>query len=113
MTSFPFTLTSEAYQRQVAPATAGLPGPARAAAEGSISGAYGVAEKLGAAGQGIIGPANDAFVSAMHWAAAIGAIIVAFGIAAALRWMPGHTTTPQVAPEPAGESELAEATSGH
>jgi DHA2 family multidrug resistance protein-like MFS transporter len=101
------------YQNQVAPATAALPGPARSAAEGSLAGAYGVAERLGAAGQGIIGPANDAFVAAMHWAAAIGAIIVALGILAALRWMPGHTVTPQVAPQPVGESELAEAATGH
>ena len=51
------------------PSTAGLPEPARDAANESISGAYGVAERLGAAGQPLVHAANDAFVTAMHWAA--------------------------------------------
>ena len=73
--------------------TGALPGPARDAANESISGAYGVAAQLGPAGQGVIGAANDAFVSAMHWAAGLSAVVVAIGILVALRWMPGHAAT--------------------
>jgi MFS transporter, DHA2 family, multidrug resistance protein len=107
------SVLASVYQSQVSPATASLPGPARDAAESSLSGAYGVAEKLGAAGQAIIAPANDAFVSAMHWAAAIGAVVVALGIFAALRWLPGHAQVAPLAPDEVGESQLAEAASGH
>src|SRR6185437_9291254 len=42
------------YRGQVAPSVSGLPTPARAAAEESISGAYGVAGRLGDAGQNLI-----------------------------------------------------------
>jgi DHA2 family multidrug resistance protein-like MFS transporter len=97
------------YRNQIAPAVQALPGPARDAANASISGAYGVAERIGPAGQGVINAADDAFVSAMHWAATLSAIIAALGVLVVLRWMPGRTTRPQVEPEPVGEPELASA----
>ncbi|MFB9236741.1 MFS transporter [Plantactinospora siamensis] len=103
------SVLAAAYRDRIAPATGGLPGPARAVANESISGAYGVAERLGPAGQPLIGAANGAFVSAMHWAALLSAVFAAVGIVVVLRWMPGRTATPQVAPEPAGEPELASA----
>ena len=53
----------------------GLPEPAQAAARESISGAYGVAERAGPAGPAVINAANDAFVTAMHWAATGSAIM--------------------------------------
>jgi len=78
------------YRGQIAPATTALPDPARAAADESISGAYGVAAQLGPAGGGLVSSANDAFITAMHWAAGAGAVVVALGIVAALIWTPGR-----------------------
>lgn len=103
------SVLSAVYRDQIASATGALPGPARVAANESISGAYGAAERLGPAGQNVIGAANDAFVSAMHWASGLSAIIAALGILVVLRWMPGHTIRPHIEPEPAAEPELASA----
>ncbi|MFD0818389.1 MFS transporter [Micromonospora zhanjiangensis] len=97
------------YRDQIAPATRGLPGPARVAANESIAGAYGVAGRLGSAGHGLVSAANDAFVSAMHWAAVLSAVFAALGVLVVLRWMPGRTAAPQVEPRPAAEPELASA----
>jgi EmrB/QacA subfamily drug resistance transporter len=97
------------YRDQIEPATRTLPGVARDAANESISGAYGAAGRLGPAGQAVISAANDAFVSAMHWAAVLSAIFAALGVLVVLRWMPGRVATPQVEPRPAGERELATA----
>jgi DHA2 family multidrug resistance protein-like MFS transporter len=100
------------YRGQIEPTTRALPGSARDAANESISGAYGVAGRLGAPGQQIIDAANDAFVSAMHWAALLSAVFAAVGILVVLRWMPGRSAVePQSAavPEPVGEPELARA----
>jgi EmrB/QacA subfamily drug resistance transporter len=95
------------YRQQIEPSTAQLPGPARDAANESISGAYGVAERLGATGQPLVHAANDAFVSAMNWTAGLAVIVTLIGIAAVLRWMPGKadSTHGQVSPL----SEVADA----
>ena len=66
----------------------GLPEPAQAAARESIAGAYGVAERAGAAGPAVIDAANDAFVTAMHWAAAGSALMAVVGIGVVLAWLP-------------------------
>ncbi|GAB3141102.1 MFS transporter [Micromonospora sonneratiae] len=95
------------YRSEIAPTTTGLPDAARDAANESIAGAYGAAERLGAVGADVIVAANDAFVSAMHVAAALSAVVAALGVLVVLRWMPGRTARPQVVVEPAGEAELA------
>ncbi|MFC7545334.1 MFS transporter [Plantactinospora sp. GCM10030261] len=97
------------YRDRIADTTGALPVPARSAANESISGAYGVAGRLGDGGAAVVSAANDAFVSAMHWAAALSAIIAAAGIIVVLRWMPGRPARPPVEPEPVGEPELATA----
>jgi DHA2 family multidrug resistance protein-like MFS transporter len=97
------------YRGQIEPATRALPGPVRDAANESISGAYGVAERLGAAGQPVISAANDAFVSAMHWAAMLAAIFAALGVVVVLRWMPGKLDRHTVEPAPVTEPELVSA----
>jgi EmrB/QacA subfamily drug resistance transporter len=65
-----------------------LPAPAQAAARESIAGAYGVAERAGPVGTPLIDAANDAFVTAMHWAAAGSAIMAVAGIGVVLAWLP-------------------------
>ncbi|RKR91612.1 EmrB/QacA subfamily drug resistance transporter [Micromonospora pisi] len=96
------------YRDQIASATGALPAPARDAVNESISGAYAAAAQLGPAGQSVIGAANDAYVSAMHWASGISTVIVVLGILVVLRWMPGRAATQShVQPEPAATPELA------
>ncbi|ASW54647.1 MFS transporter [Plantactinospora sp. KBS50] len=103
------SVLSAVYRDRIGPATAELPAPIRAAAGESISGAYGVADALGPAGRAVLGAANDAFVSAMHGAALLAAVITAVGIVVTLRWMPGRTARSQTEPAPVGEPELASA----
>jgi Na+/melibiose symporter-like transporter len=58
------------YRGEIADHVTGLPAQAGDTASESISGAYGVAGQLGPEAPGLITSANDAFVTAMHWAAA-------------------------------------------
>ena len=97
------------YRGEIESATSTLPDAARAAANESIAGAYGVADQLGPAGQDVISAANDAFISAMHVASAVAAIIAVLGVLVVLRWLPGRNAKPQLTPEPAGEPELVSA----
>ena len=77
---------------------AALPGQARQSASESVSGAYAVAERIGVpAGDQVIGAANEAFVAAMHWAAAGSALVAVLGILVALRWLPGRHPAPVTA----------------
>jgi hypothetical protein len=67
-----------------------------------------VAAQLGAAGRFILGPANDAFVSAMHVTTIVAAAIALTGAIVVLRWMPGRgtaTETIQVVPAEPGAHE--------
>ncbi|MEV0004913.1 MFS transporter [Micromonospora sp. NPDC050980] len=100
------SVLSALYRDQVGPAVSALPGPVRDAARESLSGAYAVADRLGPAAPRLIDAANDSFVSAMHWAAGVSALVAALGVVIVLRWMPGR---PVVAPDatPATEPELA------
>jgi MFS transporter, DHA2 family, multidrug resistance protein len=82
----------------------------------SVSGAYGVAERLGAAGAPLIDAADSAFVAAMHWAAAGSAFTAAIAVLVVLRWLPGRTPAgPPHGPESepnagqTGEPQLARA----
>jgi MFS family permease len=100
------------YRQQIAPATQGLPAPARTVANESISGAYGVAARLGPAAHALTSAANDAFMVAMHWAAGLSTLIAVLGVLVVLRWMPGRPVAATAAQEPASEPELAPVSSG-
>jgi EmrB/QacA subfamily drug resistance transporter len=84
------SILAAVYRGQIEPTTAALPDGAREVANESISGAYGIASQAGPAGTNLISAANDAFMTAMHWAAGAGAAVLALGIVAALIWMPGR-----------------------
>jgi hypothetical protein len=73
----------------MSPTLASLPAAARGAAGGSISATQAVAARLGPAGHFLLGPANDAFVSAMHVTTLVAAVIALAGALVVLRWMPG------------------------
>jgi len=95
------------YSRDaVTAATSGLPAAAQNAANESISGAYGVAPKIGPAGAVLIQHANDAFITAMHNAAVGSAIFAVLGAVVAFTWLPGKR--PASAPAPSTAESLAE-----
>jgi EmrB/QacA subfamily drug resistance transporter len=96
------------YRDRVTPAAQELPDPAREAVLESISSAYAAAERLGPAGPSLITAADDAFVTAMHWAAGLSAAVAALGIVVALRWLPGRAEGARQQPsEPKEDPELA------
>ncbi|MDO3704156.1 MFS transporter [Micromonospora sp. C28SCA-DRY-2] len=100
------SVLSAVYRGDVEPALRDLPAGAQQAAGESISGAYAAAGQLGPAAPHLIAVANDAFVTAMHWAAVLAAVAAAAGLLVVARWMPGRSAAP-AAPAPAGEPELA------
>ncbi|MGH3390058.1 MAG: MFS transporter, partial [Actinomadura sp.] len=87
---------------------AALPEGQRHLAGESIAGTMAVADRLGPAGQGLVGPAHAAFVDAMHIGAGVSAVIALLGALVVARWLPGKSstdtagaTTPAAEPEPA------------
>jgi EmrB/QacA subfamily drug resistance transporter len=96
------SILAEFYRNALNPALAGLPATAKSAASSSITATQAVAQQLGSAGRSLLGPANDAFVHAMHITTLVAAIIVLLGGFVVLRWMPGK---PRPAAEIAAASE--------
>jgi predicted MFS family arabinose efflux permease len=99
-------MLSAVYHDQIGGAVAGLPEPAKSVAGESLAGAYGVAAQLGPAGGPLVHSANDAFVSAMHWAAGGAAMIGLLGVLVTLAWLP-RRADPHHAPAPARSGDLA------
>ncbi len=93
------SILAQSYHQALSPKLAALPAAARGAAGGSIAGTQAVAAQLGAAGRFLLGPANDAFVSAMHVTTIVAAVIALAGAIVVLRWMPGLSAAPAVAQE--------------
>src|SRR5215472_15380175 len=96
------SILAEFYRNSLSPALAHLPAAARGAASASITGTQAVAQQLGSAGRSLLGPANDAFVHAMHITTLVAAALVLVGGFVVLRWMPGK---PRPAAEVASASE--------
>jgi MFS transporter, DHA2 family, multidrug resistance protein len=92
------SVLSQVYRSGMAGPLAGLPAAARDAASESLAATYAVAADSGPAGAALLGPANGAFVDAMHWAAGGSAIVALIGAAAVVRWMPGRAVrrTPEI-----------------
>jgi len=99
-------VTSSYYRDGVDSTTSVLPPAARDAANESISGAYGVAERAGAAGPGLIQSANDAFIHAIHYASIGTTVFAVLGAVVAAIWLPGKR--PATAPAPTSSEGLAE-----
>jgi EmrB/QacA subfamily drug resistance transporter len=110
------SILAQAYNHAMSPTLAALPATARGAAGGSIAATQAVAAQLGTAGRALLGPANDAFVSAMHVTTVVAAVISLAGAIVVLRWMPGlgrATAGTVTADAPAGvEPARAEAAAG-
>jgi MFS family permease len=84
------SVLSQVYRGDITPHLTGVPGRYRDAAAESLPATYGVAGRLGDAGRALIGPANDAFVHAMHTAAAGSGIVAVLGGLVVLLWLPGR-----------------------
>jgi EmrB/QacA subfamily drug resistance transporter len=94
------SILAEFYRNALSPTLAGLPATAKSAASSSITATQAVAQQLGSAGRSLLGPANDAYVHAMHITTLVAAVLVVAGGFVVLRWMPGK-------PKPAAEIAAA------
>jgi EmrB/QacA subfamily drug resistance transporter len=92
------SMVAAVYRGRVEDAVGVLPEQVRGTASESVSGAYAVAERLGAAGTGLIDAANDAFVVGMHWAAVGSGLAALLGAVVVLRWLPGRPAVPAGTP---------------
>jgi EmrB/QacA subfamily drug resistance transporter len=92
---------SASYRHDMEGRAAALPEQVRHIATESISGAAGVAERMGAQGASLMKVANEAFVGGMHWAALGAGLVVLIGTFVVLRWMPGKESAvaPATLPE--------------
>jgi EmrB/QacA subfamily drug resistance transporter len=97
---------SSVYRDNLGDAVDALPAGAAETARESISGAYGVAERAGSAGTALIQSANDAFITAMHYAAIGSTIFALLGALVAVIWLPGKRSAGT--PEPTTAEALAE-----
>ncbi|KNB52840.1 MFS transporter [Streptomyces caatingaensis] len=91
------SLLSTTYRDGIAgrlDAVPGLPDSARHAAGESIEGTLAVAERLGPAGKALVGPADDAFLHAMHVTALGATVVAALGALVVGIFLPGKGATP-------------------
>jgi EmrB/QacA subfamily drug resistance transporter len=100
------SVLSAVYRDQIGGSLTGLPSGARATAEESISGAYGVAAHAGPAGGQVIASANDAFITAMHWASGGAALVGLVSMAVVLAWLPRRSAVQPAPVPPAVRDEL-------
>ena len=94
------SILAQSYRGTMSPKLAQLPATARDTAGQSISATQAVAGHLGHAGNFLLGPADAAFVDAMHLTTLIAAAIAVLGSLVVMRWMPGR-------PRPSIEEEVA------
>ena len=84
------SILSSGYTSHLGSAVAGLPAPARQAAEGSLAGALGVAHQIGGAqGASIVDAAKSAWAHGLQLSMLIGAGIVLLAAFISARYLPG------------------------
>ncbi len=105
------TVLAGTYSSTIAPAVAGLPGPAAAAAADSIGAATALAAQAGAAGQPLLDAARGAFVAGMGDAVLLAAGAALLGAALVLAFLPARPSAADAVDEPA-EAEPATAIAG-
>ena len=104
------SVLSVVYRSQISEHLTRLPANLRDAASESIASTYAVAARMGGqTGAALIGPANDAYVQAMHWAAGGSAVAALAGAAAVIRWLPSQSVHQPAAPAPAPAAAAAAA----
>ncbi|MCH0564983.1 MULTISPECIES: MFS transporter [unclassified Streptomyces] len=97
------SVLSAAYRGGIEDKLGTLPPGLRESAGESIEATLGVAAKLGPQGRALIGPANDAFLHAMHVTALGAAAVAVAGAVVVALVMPGRLAEPQTGE---GEPEL-------
>jgi EmrB/QacA subfamily drug resistance transporter len=98
------SLFAAVYASTMAPATAGLPAEAAAAAGDSLMGAAAVAGTIGGeAGAALLATAQSAFVEAMSLTSLIGIGFAVAGALVALIWLPARATDAAVESAPVGD----------
>jgi DHA2 family multidrug resistance protein-like MFS transporter len=98
------SLISGVYRDRMAAATAALPRPAAEAAQESVAGGHAVAARLGAAGRGLAGAADQAFLHAMHGAALAASAVALAGVVVVLLWLPRRSDLTPGAARAAGQA---------
>jgi EmrB/QacA subfamily drug resistance transporter len=100
------SVLSTAYRNSIESHLGSVPAGVRHTAGESIEATLGVAAKLGPRGDALVGPANDAFLHAMHVTALCGAGVALIGAVVVALFLPGRPTEPQRGQE---EQELVPA----
>src|ERR1700722_11042791 len=93
------SVLSSAYRTSITPHLKHIPALAHNPADlqtvsSSITSTLGFAAHAGTAGQALVAPATNAFIGAMHDAAAASVLVGIIGIVVALRWLPGRVGSP-------------------
>ncbi|MDF3297244.1 MFS transporter [Streptomyces tropicalis] len=89
------SVLSTAYRGGIEGRLALLPPGLRDAAGESIEATLGIADRLGPRGQALIGPADDAFLHAMHVTALCGTGVALIGAVVVALFLPGRPAAPQ------------------
>ncbi|WP_133909929.1 MFS transporter [Streptomyces sp. NBC_00582] len=89
------SVLSTSYRTGIEDKLGTLPAGLRETAGESIEATLGVAAKLGARGKGLVAPADDAFLHAMHVTALCGAVVALAGAVVVALFLPGRPRTPQ------------------
>lgn len=89
------SVLSTAYRNSIEPHLGAVPAGVRHTAGESIEATLGVAAKLGPRGDALVGPANDAFLHAMHVTALCGAGVALVGALVVALFLPGRPAEPQ------------------
>jgi MFS transporter, DHA2 family, multidrug resistance protein len=112
------SVLSSAYRAQITPqldriaALAHDPASLRAVSS-SITATLSFAAHAGTGGRALVLPATDAFIHAMHAAAAGSALVGLIGMIVALRWLPGRIAAPSPTPSPAASARPVAAPEEH
>ncbi|MFR9794829.1 MFS transporter [Streptomyces sp. MS06] len=100
------SVLSTAYRNGIEDKLTALPVGLRQTAGESIEATLGVAARLGGRGEALVGPANDAFLHAMHVTAVCGSVVALLGAVVVAVFLPGRPVQPEEGRE---EAELVTA----
>ncbi|MEU7030350.1 DHA2 family efflux MFS transporter permease subunit [Streptomyces sp. NPDC046275] len=103
------SVLSSTYRGEIEGHLGALPPALRDTAGESIEATLAVAEKLGPAGRGLVTPAYDAFLDAMHVTAIGSAAVAVLGAVVVAVFLPGRPTPPGGAPAAGVPGSRAEA----
>ncbi|MER6095308.1 MFS transporter [Streptomyces sp. NPDC001728] len=99
------SLLSSTYRGEIEGHLGAVPAALRDTAGESVEATLAVAEKLGPAGRGLVAPAYDAFLSAMHVTAVASAVIGVVGAVVVALFLPGRAPAQAAAPAVPGPED--------